>query len=59
MSIIGVGRIDEGTRVWTIKETAIDSLAACMIVTIFLDLWRLTLKSMDFETGISTLSFLA
>jgi cycloeucalenol cycloisomerase len=40
-------RLDEpqGTSLtsWTLAETITDSLAACMIVTIFLDLWRLVL----------------
>src|SRR3989338_9017931 len=39
-------RLDEPTEHqqptnWSISQTIIDSLAACMIVTIFLDLWRL------------------
>ena len=34
------GRVDETER-WTVSRAAIDSLAACMIVTIVLDLWRL------------------
>jgi cycloeucalenol cycloisomerase len=34
-------QIDEGPRVWTAKEAALNSLAAGMLAFIFLDLWRL------------------
>ncbi|XP_002992397.2 cycloeucalenol cycloisomerase [Selaginella moellendorffii] len=37
-------RLDENPRSrWTLSQTAIDSLAAAMIVTILLDLWRIGL----------------
>ena len=37
-------RIDEvpGKRRWTASETALDALAASMLVTIVLDLWRIS-----------------
>lgn len=35
-------RLDEGAERWTWSQTAIDSLGSCMLVTIMLDLWRLT-----------------
>ena len=37
-------RIDEvpGKRRWTAGETALDALAASMLVTIVLDLWRIS-----------------
>jgi cycloeucalenol cycloisomerase len=35
-------RLDENYR-WTVSETIRDSLAAAMLVTIFLDFWRLLL----------------
>ena len=44
---------------WTVARTATDSLAACMLVTIFLDLWRITLNGISFDTGANTLSFIA
>lgn len=34
-------RLDEGRGRWTLAQAAIDALAACMLVTILLDLWRL------------------
>ena len=35
-------RLDEHGPKWTCSKTAIDSLGSCMLVTIMLDLWRLT-----------------
>ena len=35
-------RLDEGAQRWTWSQAAIDSLGSCMLVTIMLDLWRLT-----------------
>jgi cycloeucalenol cycloisomerase len=32
---------DRRAHVWTLRQTLLDSLAACMLVTILLDLWRL------------------
>lgn len=34
-------RLEEDGNGWSISKTAIDSLGACMLVTILLDLWRL------------------
>lgn len=39
---------------WKVSDAALDSLAACMIVTIFLDLWRLSLGNVD---GLPWLSY--
>jgi cycloeucalenol cycloisomerase len=44
------------TKNWTWTHALIDSLAACMIVTIFLDLWRLVLGH---GTGLPWLEVLA
>ena len=40
-------RIDEqpGKRRWTAGEAALDALAASMLVTIILDLWRISFGS--------------
>lgn len=32
-------------KIWTVSEAARDSLAAAMLVTIFLDIWRLCIGS--------------
>ena len=42
-------RLDEvlGKRRWTASEAALDALAASMLVTIILDLWRISLGSID------------
>lgn len=38
-----VARLDEDvSKPWTLAQAATDSLAACMLVTILLDLWRIT-----------------
>eukprot|EP00457_Paulinella_chromatophora_P009910 gb/GEZN01009992.1/.p1 GENE.gb/GEZN01009992.1/~~gb/GEZN01009992.1/.p1 ORF type:complete len:319 (-),score=15.11 gb/GEZN01009992.1/:215-1171(-) len=47
-------RIDEG-RKWTLKETALDSFACCMMVTLVLDFWRLLIGNINQNTeGIAT-----
>ena len=41
-------RMDEsGTQKWTAGDAALDSLAACMLVTILLDLWRITFGAIN------------
>lgn len=40
-------RLDEEKgQNWTLSYTAMHSLAGCMIVTIFLDLWRLSIGAL-------------
>jgi len=52
-------RLDEDVADrWSVSRAAIDSLAASMIVTIFLDLWRLTLVAFHIDTGVNSLPFL-
>lgn len=41
-------RMDEApSKKWTASEAAFDSLAAGMLVTILLDLWRITFGGLD------------
>ena len=40
-------RLDEAQKKWTVSESVIDSLAASMLVTIGLDLWRLAIQDHD------------
>lgn len=46
-------RMDEYTkqRKWTVKEAAVDSLAASMLVTILLDLWRISVGGITGAAG--------
>ena len=36
-----IDRICDCTRTWSLEKTLTDSLAACMLVTILLEMWRL------------------
>lgn len=36
-------RLDEDANSWTLSQTVIDTLAACMIVTQLLDVWRISI----------------
>ena len=39
-------RMDEGTTTWSLGQAAGSSLAACMLVTLLLDFWRLAFGSL-------------
>ena len=39
-------RLDEGHAPWSLAQTAGSSLAACMLVTLLLDFWRLGFGNM-------------
>lgn len=53
-------RMDEYVkqRKWTVSEAAIDSLAASMLVTILLDLWRISVGSITETPGSSGLPWM-